>query len=93
MCDGSPKTIEGKYIEKLVDEENVEELTNMLQSFCVETQAYAVSGFSMLGKNDYPVSPEILKLINYIQKRNSETITCSGCLTGLVEKIYPKEKC
>jgi hypothetical protein len=76
--DGLPETDEGKYIKKLVEDKNINALTEMLQSFCVESQAYGVSGYLMLKKKGYTIPTECWKLIKYIQIRNSQTITCSG---------------
>jgi hypothetical protein len=90
--DGSPITEMGREISNYVKEENTDELTNMLMSFCVETQAFGVSGFEMLVRQDYALPSDINKLIRHIKNRDSETIICSGCLSGLVEKIYTKKK-
>ena len=84
----SSKTIEGKYIEKLVEEKNINDLIKMLNSFCVEDQAYGISGFQMLARNNFSVPVEIQNLVRQIKKRNSETIICSGCISGLIEKVY-----
>jgi hypothetical protein len=89
--DGNPKTEKGKYIEKLVDQKNIERLAEMLNSFNCETQAYGVSGLEMLEKRNHQLSKEIQKAIIHIKKRNSELITCSGCTSGIVAKIYPRE--
>ena len=85
---GSSKTRDGIYIEKLVDNKNISELTKMLQSICIETQAYAISGFEMLSKRSFKTDAATQTIINHVKKRNSETIICSGCLTGLIEKVY-----
>nr|WP_295872767.1 hypothetical protein [uncultured Chitinophaga sp.] len=90
--DGLPKTDEGKYIEQLVEEENTAVLTDMLQSFNCETQAYGVAGFLMLEERDYDVPYTVQRLISHIKKRNSELLTCSGCFSGIVEKIYSRKK-
>ena len=86
--DGLPFTKEGFRIKKIVDNEDVESLKKILSSFNCEKQAFAVLGFKMLTekKIDYP--KEHQKLIEYIKTRNSELQICSGCITGLVEKIY-----
>ena len=88
--DGSPKTPKGKYIEQLVDEESTDKLIDMIKSFNCETQAYGVAGFNMLAKKEYEVPYDVQKLIDHIKKRNSELIVCSGCLSGLIDKIYSK---
>lgn len=88
--DGSPLTDEGKQIKEFVAEEKTDDLLQMLQSICVETQAYGVSGFRMLENNGYPIASDISKIIKRIKKRNSETVICSGCITGIIEKIYSK---
>lgn len=85
---GSPLTEEGKRIMEIVSEEKTNELLQMLQSICVETQAYGVRGFKMLENHGYPIASDVSKIIRRIIKRNSETVICSGCWTGLVEKIY-----
>lgn len=86
--DGNPKTSKGIYIEQLVEEENTDKLTDMLRSFNCETQAYGVAGFSMLSKQDYEVPLDLQRIIDHIKKRNSELVVCSGCLSGLISKIY-----
>jgi 2-hydroxy-3-keto-5-methylthiopentenyl-1-phosphate phosphatase len=85
--DGMPKTQKGKYIEQLVDDENIATLTDMLKSLNCETQAYGVAGLQMLEKRDYQISYDTQKLIDHIKERNSELVVCSGCLSGLIEKI------
>ena len=89
--DGMPKTQKGKDIDLLVDDENVATLNDMLKSFSCETQAYGVAGLEMLEKRDYQLPNDTKKLINHIRQRNSELIICSGCLSGLIEKIYTKK--
>jgi hypothetical protein len=89
--DGSPLTDEGKQIQELVAEENTDELLQMLQSICVETQAYGVSGFKMLEINGYPIASDVSKIIKRIKERNSETIICGGCIIGIIGKIYSKK--
>ena len=86
--DGSPLTEEGKQITEIAAEEKTDTLFQMLQSICVETQAYGVSGFKILENNGYPIASDVSKIIKRIKKRNSETVTCSGCITGLIRKIY-----
>jgi hypothetical protein len=63
---------------------------DMLKSFNCETQAYGVAGFNMLAKKEYEIPFNILKLIQHIKKRNAELVTCSGCLAGIINKIYSK---
>jgi hypothetical protein len=89
--DGAPKTEKGFEIEKLVEDEKIDELTQMLKSICVETQAYGVAGFEMLVRQGYALPTDISRLITHIKKRNSETIICSGCFAGIVEKLYNKK--
>jgi hypothetical protein len=86
--DGMPKTQKGKYIDQLVDDENTMTLIDMLKSFNCETQAYGVAGLEMLKKRDYLIPYDAKILIDHIKKRNSELIVCSGCLSGLIDKIY-----
>lgn len=89
--DGMPKTQKGKYIEELVEEENTETLIEMIKSFNCETQAYGIAGFEMLKKRDFEIAYDIQKIIDHIKSRNSELVICSGCLSGLVNKIYSKK--
>ncbi len=89
--DGSPITEEGKAIMKLVEDENTEALLEMLQSISIETQAYGVGGFSILERQGFIIPSYIYKIIRHIKARNSETVVCNGCLTGLIEKIYAKK--
>ena len=89
--DGMPKAQKGKYIEQLVDNENVETLINIVKSFNCETQAYGVAGLEMLEKRNYQIPYDIQKLINHIKMRNSELITCSGCISGIIGKIYSRK--
>ncbi|MBN8701087.1 MAG: hypothetical protein J0L54_15870 [Chitinophagales bacterium] len=89
--DGSPLTEEGKQIKEIAAEGKTDTLFQMLQSICVETQAYGVSGFKILETNGYPIASDVSKIIKRIKKRNSETVTCSGCITGLIRKIYSKK--
>lgn len=86
--DGLPKTQRGKDIEQLVADENTDALTEMLRSINCETQAYGVAGFLMLEKNDYVIPYSIQRLITHIKQRNAELVTCSGCFSGIIEKIY-----
>jgi hypothetical protein len=39
---------------------------------------------------DYFIPYDAIKLIGHIKSRNSEVIICSGCLSGIVEKVYSK---
>ena len=89
--DGSPKTDKGLEIEKLVENEQTNEISEFLKSLNVETQAFGVAGFEMLVRQGYALPSDINKIIKHIKKRNSETIICSGCLAGLVEKLYDKK--
>jgi hypothetical protein len=89
--DGLPKTQKGRYIEQLVHEENLEKLNDMLKSFNCETQAYGVAAMEMLKKRDYQISDDAQKLIDHIKLRNSELVVCSGCLSGVIDKIYTKK--
>ncbi|KAA5543374.1 hypothetical protein [Adhaeribacter rhizoryzae] len=86
--DGLPKTNEGKHIERLVNTKSINKLNEMLNSINIETQTYGVAGFEMLSKKFVKISKEQKEIIKYIKRRNSEVVTCSGCLTGLVVKIY-----
>jgi hypothetical protein len=86
--DALPITDQGEYIQKLVEEKNVDKLFEMLQSISVETQACGVVGLSMLKKKGVRLTPETIKIVKYIKKRNSETVSCSGCFRGIILKIY-----
>lgn len=86
--DGLPKTDEGKHIERLVNTRSINKLNEMLSNINIETQTYGVAGFEMLTKKGVKIPKEQKEIIKYIKKRNSEVVTCRGCLTGLVEKIY-----
>ncbi|MDR6564363.1 MULTISPECIES: hypothetical protein [unclassified Arcicella] len=90
--DGAPITTMGEKILKLVEEENTSELADMVKSICVETQVYGVTGFEMLERQGDVIPSDIYKLIKLIKSRNAETVTCRGCLSGLVKKIYNKQK-
>lgn len=89
--DGLPITEEGEAIMKLVEDENTEALLEMLQSINIETQAYGVGGFSILERQGFIIPSYIYKIIKHIKARNSETVVCNGCLTGLIEKIYSRK--
>ena len=89
--EGMTKTQKGKYIDQLVDEENIVTLNDMLKSFSCETQAYGVAGLEMLLQRDYQLPHDTEKLINHIRQRNSDLVICSGCLSGLIGKIYTKQ--
>ena len=82
------KTEKGKYIDSLVNAEDVSTLTDMLKSINCETQAYGVAGLERLQRKDTDLSPEVTALIRYIKRRNSELKICSGCLRGLVNRVY-----
>jgi len=86
--DGLPYTKEGLKIKSFVDEEDIESLKIVLSNFNCEKQAFAVLGFSMLSKKEVEIPNECKILIEHIKKRNAELQICSGCITGLVEKIY-----
>jgi hypothetical protein len=83
-------TPEGRIVYNFVDDENVTELFKMLSSFCVEQQAYGVSGFEMLDKRNVFIPEYVRRIIQKIKERNSDTVTCSGCISGVIEKIYTK---
>ena len=86
--DGAPKTERGAAIERLVAKRKYAELLAMLQSFNCENQAYGVAGLRLLQQRGYQLPSAVQALIEHIKARNSELLTCSGCLSGLVEKIY-----
>jgi hypothetical protein len=82
------KTQKGYYIDTLVAKRDSIQLLQMLKSFHCETQAYGVAGFSLLKEKNVVIPVEAQTLIDRIKKRNSELVTCSGCLMGLISKIY-----
>ncbi|AMM51156.1 hypothetical protein TH61_08155 [Rufibacter sp. DG15C] len=86
--DGSPKTEEGKQIERLVKNSNTQKLGEMLTSLSVETQSFAVTGFEMLSSLEKKITPDQKRMIQHIKNRNSEVVACKGCLSGLIEKVY-----
>ncbi len=88
--DGSPETDEGINITKLVDNKNAYELYLKIQSICIETQAYGVAGFDIMARRELSIPTDIKRLIKHIKKRNSETLICSGCIIGIIKKIYSK---
>ena len=88
----SSRTEESLYVEDLAKNKDVQKLFTMLQSICVETQAYGVSGFNMLKRQKVKIDAVTNQIVDHIIKRNSETITCSGCKSGLIEKIYSERK-
>jgi phosphoserine phosphatase len=63
----------------------------MIKSLNCEIQAYGVTGLEMLQKKDFQISYKTQQLINYIKKRNTELVICSGCFSGVIEKIYTNE--
>lgn len=89
---GSETTEQGTIVEALVEDENINELHKMLQSINIETQAFGVQGFRMLELANFYIPKYIRKIISHIKKRNSVTITCAGCFTGVLERIYNTEK-
>lgn len=86
--DGSPQTTMGKYIERIVKNNNIKKLKNLLVSFCCEEQAYGVAGIQMLQKKDVDISSDIIKIAAHIKERKSALVTCAGCLTGIVSTDY-----
>jgi hypothetical protein len=90
--DGLPLTKKGKEILDLVDNENINEFREMTKSFSPEIQAYGVTGLEMIEKRNGELLPYDKWVINYLKKRNSEVITCSGCLDGIITKLYSKDK-
>ncbi|MDX5419759.1 MAG: hypothetical protein LPK09_11135 [Hymenobacteraceae bacterium] len=86
--DGLPETDEGKNVNRLVKDKNIQKLSDMLGSINIETQSYGVEGFEMLKKKLVRIPKEHKEIIEHIKERNSEVITCSGCLSGLVNKLY-----
>jgi hypothetical protein len=85
------KTEKGRYIDSLVDAEDVSTLTDMLKSINCETQSYGIAGLERLEAQNVDLAPEITYLIRYVKRRNSELTTCSGCLRGLVTRIYSRK--
>ncbi|MEA5404459.1 hypothetical protein VB776_16120 [Arcicella sp. DC2W] len=85
---GSKTTEKGAIVEAFVENENIDELHKMLQSINIETQAFGVQGFKMLEVAHFYIPKYIRKTLSHIKKRNSITITCAGCFTGILERIY-----
>jgi len=86
--DGDPKTIKGMYIENLAKRKRIGKLLGLIKSISCEEQAYGVAGFDMLQKNNVMLSIPIKKLIAHIKKRNSDLVSCSGCIGHLIRKAY-----
>lgn len=86
--EGMNFTEEGIEINNLVEEENLGSLAIMLANYNCERQSFAVLGFSLLKQKNVEIPEKYSLIIEYIIKRNSELQTCSGCLSGLIEKIY-----
>jgi hypothetical protein len=86
--DGMPITEEGHKIKNLVADEDIESLQKMLADFNCERQAFGVEGFRLLSKRKVEIPEDCKKWIEHIKQRNSELQICSGCITGIVEKIY-----
>ena len=86
--DGSPITKRGLELERLVKDENVDVLHSFLLTISPEEQAYGVAGFEMLERNGVQIPAQDDALVKYIKKRNGEVICCSGCMLGVVEKLY-----
>jgi hypothetical protein len=86
--DGMPNTPEGIRIKNLVEDEDVDSLQKMLADFNCERQAFGVEGFRLLSINNVEIPEECKKWIEHIKQRNSELQICSGCITGIVKKIY-----
>jgi hypothetical protein len=82
--DGNPKTKAGEKIEELVKSKQVKKLKLLLDNISCEQQAYGVAGIKMLQKNKISIPLNILKIVTYIDKRNSDIVTCEGCFDGLV---------
>lgn len=81
-------TKQGMKVNKLVKNRAFRSLKNMLSSFNCEKQSFGVIGFKQLTANGIDFPKEYDKLIEHIKTRNSEVQICSGCITGLVQKIY-----
>ena len=86
--DGLPLTKQGKKIKSLVKEEDVESLSEMMSSYNCEKQSFGVLGFSLLYQKNVEITEKDKLIIEYIKKRNSELQICSGCIKGIIEKIY-----
>ena len=86
--DGLPYTKQGLKVKKIVNNRNVKKLKKMLESFNCEQQSFGVLGFKLLANEGFIFPKEYEKLIEHIKTRNSELQICSGCITGLVEKVY-----
>jgi hypothetical protein len=85
---GGSRTEEGKHIDQLVEDRNAHPLIDMIKNFNCETQAFGLAGLEMLEKKGYHVPVEVKKIMAHVRKRNSDLVICSGCIMGLVRKIY-----
>ena len=81
-------TPQGAQVSKFVLKKDFKGLTEMLSSFSCEMQAFGVAGFSLLSKEKIAIPDQCSKLVTYLKNRNSELQICSGCISGLVEKVY-----
>ena len=81
-------TYQGIIIQKLVKDKDIESLTKMLSSYNCEKQSFGVLGFSLLDEINFEIPKKVLLIIEHIKKRNSELQICSGCITGIMNKIY-----
>jgi len=84
--ESNSRTTEILHVEDLAKKKNVQELFSMLQSICIETQAYGVSGFKMLTTQEIDASTR--QIIEHIRKRNSEIVSCSGCEKGFIIRVF-----
>lgn len=88
--DTAPLTTKGEQILKLVDEQDIEAFRIMIQSISPEVQAYGVLGMELLEKREVPLLPFDRWLVQHLKKRDTDVVTCSGCIDGIVSKLYGK---
>lgn len=70
---------EGLEMLKLVQSNNLDELTGWLNSINPVYQAYAFVGFSILSKRGTTLGPEITDKLNQIKANQMSIHYCSGC--------------
>jgi hypothetical protein len=86
--EANSKTNAGLEIERLVKGKQIKNLKLLLDNMSCEQQAYGVAGIKMLQKNKVSIPQNILKIVSYVDKRNSDLVICAGCLYGLVRRNH-----
>lgn len=88
--DTAPLTTKGKEILNQVDNEDVEAFRMMVRSISPEVQAYGVLGMELLEKREVHLLPFDRWLVQHLKKRDADVVICSGCIDGIVTKLYSK---